>query len=77
MNSNADKLTDERFSDLLASPAALTDDAELNDLKAALGSYRSETLLWAERRSAVQPSLVPAARSNRFWSMASLAARRS
>jgi hypothetical protein len=72
MNASNNTLSDEQIADLLAS-APLTpgssnqEDAELHALRAALGSYRSETLLWAERRSAVQPSLVAAAQRNRFW----------
>jgi negative regulator of sigma E activity len=70
-------LTDEQFADLLAGhPSTETladlhedDDAalELTGLKSALQSYRTETLLWAERRAATAPSLAPAARRSRMW----------
>ena len=75
-------LTDEQMSELLARPIDASDgtaDAELARLRSALTSYRTETLLWAERRSAAQPSLAAAARrSDRWaalprWSLATIA----
>jgi negative regulator of sigma E activity len=70
-------LTDEQFADLLAGRptsetlADLQGDAdaaaELVELKSALHSYRAESLVWAERRSAAAPSLVPAARRRARW----------
>jgi negative regulator of sigma E activity len=79
MNSHPQhKLSDESLSDLLAPNAAASDDSELAELKAALRSYRTETLDWAERRSATQPSLVSRARESRWaavpqWSLAAVA----
>ena len=75
-------LTDEQVCDELLTPretSVQTADAEVVALRSALGSYRDETLQWAERRSATQPSLVPAAkRSERWaalprWSLATIA----
>ncbi len=43
------------------------DDAELSALRCALGSYRAATSLWAERRSATQPSLAARARRAERW----------
>ncbi|SEB69551.1 hypothetical protein [Terriglobus roseus] len=70
-------LTDEQFADLLAGRptsetlADLQGDAdaaaELVALKSALHSYRAESLVWAERRSASAPSLAPAARRRARW----------
>lgn len=73
------QLSDEALAELLVtgettSPATSPDDApdhvqdaELLEMHAALASYRTETLQWAERRSATQPSLIPAARRGRVW----------
>jgi negative regulator of sigma E activity len=70
-------LTDEQFSELLAGrPSGETlanlhagdeSELELNDLKSALQSYRSETLAWAERRASAAPSLARIARRSRMW----------
>lgn len=55
---------DERGDDLLTGKI---DTADAEVLRAAVASYRAESLLWAERRSAAMPSLVPAARRARLW----------
>ena len=78
--------TDEEFATLLCqpltehqSPSETVSPADLRNLQAALKSYRAETLLWAERRSAAQPSLAARAhRQGRWaalprWSMALVA----
>jgi hypothetical protein len=70
MNSQTKDLTDEAFAELLCRPAdafagAAAPEAEV--LRAALRSYRTETLQWAERRSSTQTSLQPAARRSRMW----------
>jgi hypothetical protein len=82
MNSRPE-LTDEALSDLLATPADKAIDADHADsetlaLKAALRSYRTETLAWAERRSATEPSLASKAKESRWaavpqWSLACVA----
>ena len=64
--------TDEDFAELLAGPkteVVLTaeTDAEVLQMESALRAYRVEALQWAERRSSVQPSLVPAARRSTLW----------
>lgn len=85
MNRNRKPLTDEQMSSLLACAAGAeavdrAEDAELNHLREALSSYRTETFAWAERRSASQPSLVAAAqRADRWaaaprWALAGVAA---
>ena len=63
-------MTEDEFADLLLKPHADThamepagDQQELRDMQAALGSYRRETMLWAERRSASHPSLAHRARA--------------
>ena len=70
-------LSDEALSDLLASGAG-EDTPESLELKAALRSYRTETLAWAERRSATQPSLAAKAKASVWaavpqWSLAAVA----
>lgn len=67
-------MTDEAFAELLLKPPADTDgmetahdQQELRSVQAALGSYRRETLHWAERRSAGQPSLADKARAQERW----------
>jgi hypothetical protein len=64
-------LSDEVFAGLLAGTDGATSDntadADALALRSVLRSYRVETLQWAERRSATQPSLQPAARRSRFW----------
>ena len=67
-------MTDEAFAELLLKPHADTDgmetagdQQELHDLQVALGSYRRETLHWAERRSAGQPSMADRARAQQRW----------
>ena len=68
---SSEHLSDERFCELLVSqhrtPEETTDLAEMKD---ALEIYRTETLAWAERRSAAQPSLAAAARRRHLWSAA-------
>lgn len=68
------ELTDEQMAVLLAAAPAndttFEADAEVRAMQAALRSYRTETLLWAERRSAGQPSLAPLVARNRFWTAA-------
>ncbi|MGI4853271.1 MAG: hypothetical protein ACRYF4_04380 [Janthinobacterium lividum] len=61
--------TDEQVAILLAEHGSTADlnDAELLRLHAALDIYRGETLQWGERRSAVQPSLQPAAKRAERW----------
>jgi hypothetical protein len=70
--------SDEAVSGMLATPTNDSADAEVVALKAALRSYRTETLSWAERRSATQPSLAAKARESRWsavpqWSLACVA----
>ncbi len=62
-------LTNDQVCDQLhpAVAQARHDDAELATLRSALGSYRAQTLQWAERRSATQPSLVAQARRSERW----------
>lgn len=72
-------ISDEEFATLLARPYAestgpgtdkadaTVDDAAARDLRQALRSYRQETLHWAERRSAGQPSLAILARRQERW----------
>lgn len=67
-------MTDEQFAELLLKPHADTDgmeqagnQQELRAMQAALGSYRHDTLHWAERRSAGQPSLAARARAQQRW----------
>ncbi len=74
------KFSDERLSELLASPEEATvEDAEVQAMIAALRSYRTETLARAERRSATLPSLAARAKTNRWaaavpqWSLAAVA----
>ncbi len=79
MNSHPElNLSDEALSDLLAQPAENAGNAEARALKAALRSYRTETLAWAERRSSTQPSLAAKAKADRWsavpqWSLAAVA----
>jgi hypothetical protein len=66
-----DELADEQFCEMLMECGSAEDaTAEINDLKDALATYRTETLDWAERRSSVQPSLVAAAGRRGRWSAA-------
>ena len=61
---------EEQFAVLLAGAPGTddhTDAAEIERLQVALGSYRAETLHWAERRSAGQPSLQALAKRNERW----------
>jgi hypothetical protein len=66
----ANRLTEEEFSQLLGDGLLMENDGEMESLPAedavelrlmqdALRSYGSETLLWAETRSAVEPVPVP------------------
>jgi hypothetical protein len=79
MNSNTEpNLSDEALSEMLAKPTNNSADTEVVALKAALRSYRTETLAWAERRSATQPSLTSRAKEGRWaavpqWSLACVA----
>ena len=61
-----ERLNEEDLADLLARPAG-AGSSEADALRAALASYRTETLHWAERRSSTQPSLRAAARRSRMW----------
>jgi anti-sigma-K factor RskA len=61
-----DKLSDEEFCALLVNGAD-TGNAEAAELKSTLNSYRHESLVWAQRRSAAMPSLAPAARRQGIW----------
>lgn len=71
MQKRTDELTDEQFCErLTAHDSAENDAGELNALKDALATYRTETLDWAERRSAVQPSLAAAAGRRSAWTSA-------
>ena len=71
MNADRHELTDEALTELLAQPAdaagVAAAGAEAVALHAALRTYRTETLQWAERRSSTQPSLQAAARRSRVW----------
>ncbi len=67
-------MTDEEFAELLLKPCADTKDMgltgnqqELWEMQDALTSYRRDALHWAERRSAVQPSLSDRARAQQRW----------
>lgn len=67
-------MTDEEFAELLLKPHADTDGVKLDgtadeahELRAALSGYRQNMLHWAERRSAVQPSLAAKALSQERW----------
>lgn len=64
-------MTDEQFcAMLMAHDSAEDATTEVNDLKDALATYRTETLEWADRRSAVQPSLAVAAERKSLWAAA-------
>ena len=70
MNPHEHGLSDEAFADLVAhadTSSLPATSAEAEALRSALHSYRTETLQWAERRSATQPSLQRAARRSRAW----------
>jgi len=68
---SSEHLSDELFCELLVSQhRAQEETAELTEMKDALDTYRTETLAWAERRSAAQPSLAAAARRRHLWSAA-------
>lgn len=45
------------------------DSTEAEALQAAIATYRTESLLWAQRRSAAMPSLAPAVRRARLWAV--------
>lgn len=67
-------MTDEAFAELLLTLHAASngmerqdDGQELQDMHAALTSYRRATTHWAERRSAAQPSLAARARAQQRW----------
>ena len=65
------ELTDEQFCAMLLSDDSANEDAaEVNALKDALATYRTETLDWADRRSAVKPSLAAAAGQRSIWASA-------
>ncbi len=59
-------LTDEQLCEELLAPSG-SGDPEAAALRSALGSYRAETLQWAERRSATQSSLAARARQAERW----------
>ncbi|SDG01313.1 hypothetical protein [Terriglobus roseus] len=68
---SSEHLSDELFCEMLVSHHHASEEtAELSEMKDALDTYRSETLAWAERRSAAQPSLAAAARRRQFWVVA-------
>lgn len=68
---SSEHLSDELFCEMLVSQhRAPEETVELTEMKDALEVYRTETLDWAERRSAAQPSLVAAARRRHLWSAA-------
>lgn len=68
---SSEHLSDELFCELLVSQhRTLEETTELTEMKDALETYRTETLAWAERRSAAQPSLAAAARRRHLWSAA-------
>ena len=80
--SSPDSLTDEQFCELLMGGAPETPTAphaEADAFKRAVSSYRAESLLWAERRSAAMPSLLPSVRRSGFraalpqWTLAAVA----
>lgn len=67
-------MTEEDFAEQLLKPHADTngmaqagDQQELQDMQAALASYRRSTIHWAERRSAAQPSLAHRAQAQQRW----------
>ena len=62
-------LSDEEFAEQLMRPHASdrAGDADVARMAEALAVYRQDALQWAERRSAVQPSLAPAARRGDRW----------
>jgi len=72
-------MTDEAFSELLAGRLREDSADEVKAMQAALRTYRDETLVWAERRSAAKPSLAAAAKRSAFlaavpqWSLAAVA----
>ncbi|MEK6397967.1 MAG: hypothetical protein V4734_07765 [Terriglobus sp.] len=70
MRTLTEELTDEQFCAMLSDDATENSDAELNSLKDALATYRTETMNWAERRSSAQPSLVAAAARKSLWAAA-------
>lgn len=70
MNPHEHHLSDEAFADLVAhadTSGVPAQSGEAEALRSAIRSYRTETLRWAERRSATQPSLQSAARRSRAW----------
>lgn len=79
---STDSLTDEQFCELLmgGAPEATAElHAEAGAFKSALSSYRADSLVWAERRSAAMPSLLPSVRRSGFhvawpqWTLAAVA----
>jgi len=71
MQKRTNELTDEQFCEMLMEHGSEEDGtAEVNGLKDALATYRTETLDWAERRSAAQPSLAAAAGRRSLWGAA-------
>jgi hypothetical protein len=71
MQKRTNGLTDEQFCEMLMEHGSAEDGtAEVNGLKDALATYRTETLDWAERHSSVQPSLAAAAGRRGRWSAA-------
>ncbi|MEZ2347225.1 hypothetical protein [Terriglobus sp. RCC_193] len=68
---SSEHLSDEFFCEMLVSQHRGPEEtAELTEMKDALATYRAETLSWAERRSAAQPSLAAAARRKHLWAAA-------
>lgn len=68
---HTDELSDEQFCAMLLAQDSPEDDAaELNAIKDALASYRTEAMDWAERRSAAKPSLAAQAASQSLWASA-------
>lgn len=66
-----DELSDEQFCAMLMSDGSAEDDAtEINAMKDALATYRTEAMDWAERRSAAQPSLAAKAAKQSLWASA-------
>ena len=65
-------MTDEEFSALLVLPGAAhgnitRQEKQLTVVRDAVDAFRAESLQWAERRSAGQPSLAAAARQGERW----------
>ena len=79
MTPSKEPFTDEEFARLLALPdlsvsrdapgdgVSALHDPDLRSLRSALHAYRTESTQWAERHSAAQPSLAPAARRSERW----------